>query len=86
MPKKIPQRMCIGCQEMKSKREMIRIVRTPTGEVILDRTGKKSGRGAYLWLNEQCLTKAVKEKKLEKALATAIDSQIYDEIRAEISK
>ena len=65
--KKIPQRMCVGCQEMHNKKELLRIVKTPEGEYLLDDTGKKSGRGAYVCHKEECLNKAFKEKRLEKS-------------------
>ncbi|MBP2654908.1 MAG: hypothetical protein H6Q73_2477 [Firmicutes bacterium] len=80
--KKIPQRMCVGCQTMKNKKELLRVVRSPEGIVSIDLTGKKSGRGAYVCNNEQCLTKAVKEKRLERALHHAIDSLVYEELRS----
>jgi len=84
--KKIPQRMCVGCQVMKSKKELLRVVRTPEGMIVLDSTGKKSGRGAYVCNNEQCFTKAVKEKRLEKALHHAVDQLIYEQLRSGIGK
>ena len=84
--KKIPQRMCVGCQIMKNKKELLRVVRTPEGLIVLDSTGKKAGRGAYVCNNEQCLTKAVKEKRLEKALHQAVDPQIYEQLRSGIGK
>jgi predicted RNA-binding protein YlxR (DUF448 family) len=80
--KKIPQRMCVGCQEMKNKKELLRVVRTPTGEIILDTTGKKSGRGAYVCNNEACLNKAFKEKRLERALKETVDPAIYEQLRS----
>lgn len=79
--KKIPQRMCVGCQEMKNKKELLRIVRTPEGEIVIDTTGKKSGRGAYVCPNEACLNKAFKEKRLEKAFKEAIEPAIYEQLR-----
>ena len=79
--KKTPQRMCVGCQEMKNKKELLRVVRTPENEVVLDATGKKSGRGAYVCRNEQCLSKAFKEKRLERALKRVIEPQIYEQLR-----
>ncbi|EIW18531.1 MULTISPECIES: RNase P modulator RnpM [Pelosinus] len=82
--KKTPQRMCVGCQEMKNKKELLRIVRTPDDDVILDPTGKKSGRGAYLCCNEQCLAKAFKEKRLERALKRVINPEIYEQLRSGI--
>lgn len=83
-PKKIPFRMCVGCQEMKLKKELLRVVRTPEGEIILDPTGKKAGRGAYMCRSEQCLTKAFKEKRLEKALKHQIGEDVYDALRSGI--
>ncbi|HBV98853.1 MAG: nucleic-acid-binding protein implicated in transcription termination [Peptococcaceae bacterium BICA1-7] len=79
MPKvrKIPQRMCVGCQEMKPKKELIRIVRTPQETVEIDSTGKKSGRGAYICPRVECLQRASKEKRLEKALQRQISKEIY---------
>ena len=79
MPKvrKIPQRMCVGCQEMKPKKELIRIVRTPQDSVEIDSTGKKSGRGAYICPRVECLQRASKEKRLEKALQRQISKEIY---------
>lgn len=82
--KKIPQRMCIGCQEMKNKKELIRIVRAPDGVISFDPTGKKSGRGAYVCRNEGCFTKAYKEKKIERAFKQAIDASIYEELRGKM--
>ena len=82
--KKTPQRMCVGCQEMKNKVELIRIVRTPEGEILLDSTGKKSGRGAYVCKSEVCFNKAYKEKRLEKSLHHAIEPEIYEQLRSGI--
>lgn len=78
MPKKrkIPLRMCLGCRENKNKRELIRIVRTPTGEIELDETGKKAGRGAYICPSAACLQKAVKSRGLEKSLRLAVPDSI----------
>ena len=78
--KKVPQRMCVACQEMKNKKELIRIVLAPTGEVSVDKTGKKAGRGAYLCLSKECILKAQKNKNLEKVLKTAIPQEIYQEL------
>lgn len=83
-PKKIPFRMCVGCQTMKSKKELMRVVRTPEGEIVLDPTGKKAGRGAYMCRSEQCLTKAFKEKRLEKALKHQIDEAVYNALKTGI--
>lgn len=84
--KKIPLRMCVGCQTMKSKKELMRVVRTPQGEVVLDPTGKKAGRGAYICQSEQCLTTAFKEKRLEKALKHQIDEAVYNALRVGITQ
>ena len=82
--KKIPLRMCTGCMEMKPKKELIRIVKSPEGEVSVDLTGKKSGRGAYICKDIECLEKAFKTKRLSRNLDTAIDNEIYDRLRKEI--
>lgn len=74
--RKIPLRMCVGCQEMKPKKELIRIVRTPEETVEIDPTGKRSGRGAYICNQVDCFKKAVKGKRLEKALEKAISPEI----------
>ncbi len=76
--KKIPVRMCSGCMQRFPKKELIRVVRTPTGEISLDFTGKKSGRGAYVCKNPECLKKARKAKRLERALETSIAAEAYD--------
>ncbi len=67
-PRKIPMRMCVGCREMKPKKELIRAVRSPEGEVSLDPGGKKPGRGAYVCLNAECLKRALKQRQLDRAL------------------
>jgi uncharacterized protein len=86
MPKerKIPQRMCVGCRVMKNKKELIRVVRTPEGSVELDSSGKKSGRGAYLCPDPECLHQAVKGKRLQKALQHEVDEEIVNLIRAQL--
>lgn len=82
--KKIPLRMCTGCMEMKPKKELIRVVKSPEGEVSVDLTGKKSGRGAYICKNKECLEKAFKTKRLSRNLDIAIDEVIYNRLREEI--
>ncbi len=77
MQKKIPMRQCLGCREMKPKKELIRAVRSPEGVVSLDFKGKNPGRGAYLCKNPECLKKAKKSKALERALKSAIPDEIY---------
>ena len=78
---KIPIRTCIGCQAKKPKREMIRIIRTPDGKIEIDRTGKKSGRGAYLCDNVECLDIALKKDNLNKSLKQDIPLQTLDELK-----
>lgn len=78
--KKIPMRQCLGCNEHKPKRELIRVVRTPGGEVVADVTGKQNGRGAYICPRSTCLRKAQKSKRLERALDCTIPEEIYDSI------
>ena len=84
MPKSIPQRQCVGCREMKEKKALLRIVRTPEGEVLLDATGKKSGRGAYVCPDPACLKKARKSKALERAFETSIPPEVYDALEAQM--
>ena len=76
--KKVPLRQCSGCQTMKSKKELIRIIRTPEGEIRLDETGRMNGRGAYLCRSCECLQKARKSKALERALKVPIPDEIYE--------
>lgn len=78
--RKVPQRMCVGCQEMKPKKELIRIVRTPEETIEIDFTGKKNGRGAYICPNPECLKKAVKAKRLEKAFQQKIDPEVLNQL------
>ena len=75
MMKKVPMRMCVACREMKPKKELIRVVRTPEGEVVADLTGRKNGRGAYLCRSEACLSKAVKTRALERALEQPLSEE-----------
>mgnify|MGYP000174528911 CR=1 FL=1 len=82
--KKIPQRQCVGCREMKDKKALLRIVKTPEGEILLDSTGKKSGRGAYVCPDPECLKKARKSRALERAFSTAIPPEVYDAMEAEL--
>lgn len=78
--KKIPQRKCVGCNEMKNKKSLLRIVRSPEGEISLDLTGKKNGRGAYVCPDKDCITKAVKEKRLERALEKPVSDEVYKKL------
>ena len=86
MPKKIPLRQCLGCREMKPKRELIRAVRSPEGEISLDFRGKKPGRGAYVCPDPACLAKARKSKALERAFETAIPAEVYDALAAQMEQ
>lgn len=80
--RKVPLRKCVGCQEMKDKRSLLRIVLTPDGEVFLDTTGKQNGRGAYVCNDSACLQLARKKKSLERALKTAIPDAVYERLTA----
>ena len=84
MEKKIPMRQCLGCREMKPKRELIRVVRSPEGEISLDFRGKSPGRGAYLCPDPQCLKKAVKARALERAFSAQIPEEIYARLEQEM--
>ena len=84
MQKKIPQRQCMGCRERKEKREMIRVVRSPEGEIGLDFRGKAPGRGAYICPKMDCLKRAIKAKSLERSLDTAIPEEIYARLEQEM--
>ncbi len=83
--RKIPMRKCLGCNEMKPKKELIRAVKSPDGEVSLDLTGKKSGRGAYICPDKNCFQKARKGKRLERALETTIPDNVYDAMAEELN-
>ena len=84
--KKVPLRQCIGCQEMKSKKEMIRVIKTAEDEIMLDATGRKNGRGAYLCPSMECLKKAVKGKGLERSLKMAIPKEVYETLEKEMEE
>ena len=84
MPKTIPIRQCIGCREQKPKTELIRVVRSPQGDVALDFRGKAPGRGAYLCRDSGCLKKAVKSRALERALAVSIPEEVYQRLLQEM--
>lgn len=84
MQKKIPMRQCLGCREMKPKRELSRVVRSPEGEISLDFKGKNPGRGAYICQNPDCLKKAIKSKALERAFETEIPKEIYEKLREQM--
>ena len=82
--KKIPMRQCLGCREHKPKRELVRIVRSPEGEVSLDRTGKANGRGAYLCRSADCLRRAVKSKALNRAFGTEVPEDVLSYLEKEM--
>ena len=84
--KKIPLRKCTGCGEMKSKKELIRVIKTPEEEITIDATGKKNGRGAYICNSAECLAKAMKTKGLERSLKTAIPKEVYEELEKELKE
>lgn len=86
MTKKIPMRQCMGCREMKQKRELVRVVRSPEGEVSIDLTGRKSGRGAYICHDPECLKKAIKSKALSRALEVEIPDSIYDTLAQQMEE
>ena len=83
--RKIPERQCLGCNEHKPKRELLRVVRTPEGEIVLDFMGKRSGRGAYICRNVKCLRKARKSGRIERNLGVSIPEEIYDGMESELS-
>ncbi len=85
MPKKVPQRTCMGCQAKKDKRDLVRIVRSPEGEISVDMTGKKPGRGAYICNQLDCLNKVIKSKRLERSLETAISQELYESLKEQLS-
>ena len=82
--KHVPMRMCNGCGEMKSKKELVRVVKSKEGEISLDLTGKKAGRGAYICSNLECLQEARKARRLEKAFSARIPDEIYDEMEQQL--
>ncbi len=81
--KKIPMRQCIGCGEMKGKKEMMRVIKTAEDDICLDVTGKKNGRGAYFCVSKECLQKARKNKGLERSFKMSIPAEIYDTLDKE---
>ena len=83
MAKKIPLRQCVGCGQMKAKKEMMRVIKTAEDEIVLDVTGKKNGRGAYLCRDEECLKAAMKNKGLERSFKMSIDKMIYENLQKE---
>ena len=86
MAKKIPLRQCVGCGEMKGKRDMMRVLKTAENEICLDVTGKKNGRGAYVCKSRECLQKARKNKGLERSFKMSIPGEVYDTLEEEFNK
>lgn len=84
--KKVPQRQCVGCREMKDKRALIRVVRSPEGEISLDFKGKKPGRGAYLCPDVECLKRSRKSRALERALEASLAPELYDALEGEMMR
>ena len=86
MAKKISMRQCVGCGEMKNKRDMMRVLKSAEGPIVLDMTGKKNGRGAYLCMNKECLVKARKNRGLERSLKMAIPKEVYEMLEKEMEQ
>ena len=84
--KKIPMRKCVGCQDMKNKREMLRVLKTSENQFMLDATGKKNGRGAYLCFSKECFEKAVKCKGLERSFKQSIPKEVYEKLEKELDE
>ena len=82
--KKIRMRQCVGCREMKPKKELVRVVKSPTGEIAMDLRGKAPGRGAYVCRDLECLRKAIRSKALERGFSTAIPQEVYDRLLKEL--
>ena len=84
--RKVPLRQCVGCQEMKNKKELLRVIKTPENEIVLDATGRRNGRGAYLCFSKECLLKARKNRGLERSLKTSIPPEVYDSLERELDE
>lgn len=84
--KKVPMRKCVGCGEMKAKKELLRVLRTEEGEFVLDTTGRKNGRGAYVCVSRECFGKAVKNKGLERSFKQAIPKEVYERLEKEMDE
>ena len=85
MPKKTPLRMCVACRQMRGKRELLRVVRTPDGEVRIDESGRANGRGAYICRETACLEKAKKSRALERALEASLGAEVWDALREAVA-
>ncbi len=86
MAKKVPLRQCVGCGEMNSKKDMMRVIKTAEDDIVLDKTGKKNGRGAYLCMKKECLEKAIKQKGLERSLKTNIPIEVVESLKKEFDE
>ena len=86
MAKKIPMRQCVGCGEMKNKKEMMRVLKPSEGPIVLDMTGKKNGRGAYLCMTKECLQRARKSKGLERSFKMTIPDELYENLEKEFDE
>lgn len=84
--KKIPMRKCVGCQQMKNKKELLRVLKTADDEFILDATGRKNGRGAYLCFSKECLQKAIQSKGLERSFKQSIPKEVYEKLEKELDE
>ena len=84
--KKVPMRQCVGCAQMKMKKELLRVIKTPEEEIVLDVTGRKNGRGAYICASMDCLKTARQRKGLERSLKVAIPAEVYETLEQEMSK
>ena len=84
--KKVPMRKCVGCGEMKAKKELLRVLRKAEGEFVLDTTGRKNGRGAYVCVSRECFGKAVKNKGLERSFKQAIPKEVYERRKKEMEQ
>ena len=84
--RKIPMRQCLGCNEHKPKKELLRVVKSPDGEMSLDFTGKKSGRGAYICYDVRCLRKARKARRIDRSLSCTVPDEVYDKMEGELSE
>ena len=82
--KKIPLRKCTGCNEMKPKNELVRVIKTADEQILMDLTGKMNGRGAYVCRSEECLKKAIKTKAIERSLGIKVSDELYDELKKEL--
>ncbi|MBE6854048.1 MAG: YlxR family protein [Ruminococcus sp.] len=85
-PKKVPLRLCLGCNEMMPKQTLIRVVKSPEGEISLDFTGKKPGRGAYICKNPDCLAKAQKSRRLEKSFSCRVEGDVYEQLQQALAE